>query len=74
VVDHYVAQLEFFLQLYQSVGLSKSDAAHWARGAVFGQIYGAAALDDDSQLDDLAGQFLREAADGQARYDFPLVN
>lgn len=72
VVEHYLAQLDYFVKLYQGVALSKSEAGSWARGAVYGQIFGAAASDDDNRLFGLARQFLRDAAAGTQRYGLPL--
>ncbi len=72
VIEHYIAQLDYFGNLYQRVGLSKSDAANWSRGAVYGQIFGAAALDHDANFNEAARRFLREAAAGTPRFGSPL--
>jgi len=68
VVEHYVAQLDYFVKLYQRVALSKSEAGGWARGAVFGQIFGVVASNDDNSRASLARRFLRDAAAGTGRY------
>lgn len=72
VVEHYIAQLDYFEKLYQRVALSKSEALNWARGAVYGQIFGAVGLDDESHLVGLARSFLQETVKGARRYGSPL--
>ena len=72
IIEHYIAQIGYFISLYQRVCLSESDATNWARGAVFGQIFGAAALDCENQPSESARQFLREAAAGRPKYGLPL--
>lgn len=72
IVEHYVSQLEYFGKLYQRVALSKSEAGNLARGAVFGQIFGIVASNDENSRAGLARQFLRDAAAGAGGYGFPL--
>jgi hypothetical protein len=74
--DHFIKQLAFYTNLYQSTGLSAADAALQARGAIAGQIVALAFIDPNvaatSTLDDQTVTFLTQAAAGTAVYGAPL--
>ena len=67
-VNHFQAQIDFFVDLYEGAGIPSASAQLQARGAVFGQIFAWAAQTEGSAFDDLAEVFFRAAANGDDVY------
>jgi pimeloyl-ACP methyl ester carboxylesterase len=72
-VTHFLEQDSYFEARYVANGVAAGDAALQARGAVFGQILGFAALASDSPYQSAAVAFLNDASDGNVAYGVPLV-
>lgn len=72
-LTHFLEQDSYFEARYLAAGLEAAEAALQARGAVFGQILGFAALAADSPYQAAAAAFLNDAADGDVAYGVPLA-
>ena len=72
-VAHFQGQLDFFENLYLSVGIADDVAAIRARGAAVGQMLGFAASEAENDYADAAVAFLTDAADGSASYGTSLL-
>src|ERR1700687_4470502 len=72
-VQHFLAQIEYFKGIYIAAGIAAAGTHLSARGAVYGQIFGTAAIVENSPLDIKAENFERAAANGTAFYDAPLA-
>lgn len=72
--SHFTAQINYYVALYRSVGISEDSAVLKAKGAVIGQMMGHAVLDEPEQhgYDDAANGFLKNAIGGAAGYGDPL--
>lgn len=68
--QHFADQIEYFELIYANAGKSHELADLHAKGAVLGQMIGAALLDEaDLHLyDDVAMAFLKDAAHGQVKF------
>lgn len=72
---HFQSQIDYFQSIYAQAGIDAAQATTLAKGAVLGQMVGAAVNDEPTTQPyaALAEAFLRDASDGVVEYQTPLV-
>jgi hypothetical protein len=71
-INHFLAQYDYFVNLFTANGIPQLSAEQQALGAVVGQIIGAFGLQEDSSLDIRAENFLLGCIDGTSDFGGPL--
>jgi hypothetical protein len=71
-INHFVAQYNFFVNIFTAIGIPLVSAQQQALGAVVGQIIGVFAIQEGSSLDARAEAFLLSCITGEAGFGEPL--